>query len=307
MSDSKFRGTGVALITPFKSNGKIDFAALEKLIHFNIENGVNYFVSLGTTGETATLSKEERKEVWKFTSKSVNGKVPLVAGIGGNNTAEVVETVKTFQQKGFDAILSVSPYYNKPTQEGIYQHFMKITEATPLPIILYNVPGRTSSNITAETTIRLAKTTEKFIGMKEASGNFAQCMHIVKEKPADFLVISGDDIITLPMIGFGMDGVISVVGQAFPKDFSSMVNEALKGNFGEAKQLHYKLLDFMEWFFAEGSPGGVKSALNTLGICENVVRLPLVPISEGLRQKIETGIKFMNGRKVGRVGNFGRF
>lgn len=294
MSDSKFRGTGVALITPFKTNGDIDFAALEKLIHFNIGNGVNYFVSLGTTGETATLSKEERKEVWKFTAKSVNGKVPLVAGIGGNNTAEVAETVKTFQQEGFDAILSVSPYYNKPTQEGIYRHFMKIAEATPLPLILYNVPGRTSSNMSAETTIRLAKASEKFIGMKEASGNFAQCMHIVKEKPAGFLVISGDDIITLPMIGFGMDGVISVVGQAFPKDFSAMVKEALKGNFEAAKHLHYKLLDFMEWFFAEGSPGGVKAALNTLRICDNTLRLPLVPVSESLYQKIAAGIKSLN-------------
>ena len=279
------------MITPFKKDGAIDFNALEKLIHFNIDNGVNYFVSLGTTGETATLGKDERKEVWKFTAKAVNGKVPLVAGIGGNNTAEVVGTIKEFHEAGFDAILSVSPYYNKPTQEGIYQHFMKIAEAAPLPVILYNVPGRTSSNISAETTIRLAKASEKFIGMKEASGNFAQCMHIVKEKPANFLVISGDDIITLPMIGFGMDGVISVVGQAFPKDFSAMVKEALNGNFTEAKRLHYKLLDFMEWFFAEGSPGGVKAALHYLGICENVVRLPLVPVSETLYQKIAAGIK----------------
>ncbi|MBK9732913.1 MAG: 4-hydroxy-tetrahydrodipicolinate synthase [Chitinophagaceae bacterium] len=286
MIHQKFRGTGVALITPFKKDGSIDFTALDKLIHFNIDNGVNYFVSLGTTGETATLTKEERKEVWQFSSKSVNGKVPLVAGIGGNNTAEVVETVKQFDIPGFDAILSVSPYYNKPSQEGIYQHFMKIAEVSNLPLLLYNVPGRTSSNISAETTIRLAKSHERFIGMKEASGNFAQCMRIVKEKPKDFLVISGDDIITLPMIGFGMDGVISVVGQAFPTDFSEMVTEALNGNFAAAQQSHYKLLDFMEWFFAEGSPGGVKAALNILGICENIVRLPLVPVSNTLYQRI---------------------
>ena len=292
MSNQKFRATGVAIITPFKANGEIDFAALEKLLHFNIDNGVNYFVSLGTTGESATLSQSEKNAVWDFTAKTVNGKVPLVAGIGGNNTARVVEMMREFKTPGFDAILSVSPYYNKPLQEGIYQHFMKVAEASPLPVILYNVPGRTSSNITAETTLRLAKANQKFIGVKEASGNFAQCMHIVREKPADFLVISGDDILTLPMIGFGMDGVISVVGQAFPKDFSKMVDAALKGNFGEATRLHFKLLDFMELFFAEGSPGGVKAALNILKICENVLRLPLVPVSEQLYRKIE---EEMNG------------
>lgn len=291
MKHAKFHGTGVALITPFKPDCSIDFDALGKLIHFNIENGIDYFVSLGTTGETATLSKQERNEVWNFTAKSVNGKVPLVAGIGGNNTAEVVDTVKQFQQAGYEAILSVSPYYNKPSQEGIYQHFMKVAAAAPLPIILYNVPGRTGSNMTAATTIRLAKASERFIAVKEASGNFAQCMHIVKEKPKDFLVISGDDILTLPMIGFGFAGVISVVAQAFPKDFSMMVNKALEGNFSDAQQYHFKLLDYMEWFFEEGSPGGVKAALNILHICDNIVRLPLAPVSDQLFQRIASAMR----------------
>lgn len=291
MNHTKLQGTGVALITPFKPDSSIDFDALDRLIHFNIENGIDYLVSLGTTGETATLSKQERNEVWKFTAKSVNGKVPLVAGIGGNNTAEVVDTVKQFQQAGYEAVLSVSPYYNKPTQEGIYQHFMRVAEAAPLPVILYNVPGRTGSNVTASTTIRLAKASERFIGVKEASGNFAQCMHIVKEKPKDFLAISGDDLLTLPLIGFGFTGVISVVAQAFPKEFSMMVNEALKGNFSDAQQYHFKLLDYMEWFFEEGSPGGVKAALSILHICENIVRLPLSPVSDPLFQRIASSMR----------------
>lgn len=294
-SAAGFRGTGVALVTPFKSDGAIDFDALEKLIHFNISNGVNYLVSLGTTGETATLSKEERQSVWRFTAGVVNGKVPLVAGIGGNNTNEAATSIGHFHDAGFDAILSVSPYYNKPLQEGIYRHFIAIAEVSPLPVILYNVPGRTSSNMTAETTLRLAKANEKIIGIKEASGNFAQCMQIVKDRPEGFLVISGDDVITLPMIAFGMDGVISVVAQAFPKEFSAMVQDALNGNFKAACKRHYQLFDFMEWFFAEGSPGGVKSALHTFKICENIVRLPLVPVSETLHQKIAGAIEKMAG------------
>lgn len=288
-----FRGTGVALVTPFKSDGSIDFAALEKLIHFNINNGINYFVSLGTTGETATLSKSERAEVWKFTATVVNRRVPLVAGIGGNNTAEVSNAIAQFEQEGFEAVLSVSPYYNKPTQEGLYRHFMKIAEVSKLPVILYNVPGRTGSNMTAATTLRLANASDRFIGIKEASGNFAQCMQIIRDRPKNFLVISGDDLFTLPMIAFGMDGVISVVGQAFPRTFSAMVTEALNGHFATAQKLHYELLDFMDWFFAEGSPGGVKAALHILQICENTVRLPLVPISDMLYQKIKGAIHSM--------------
>jgi len=296
MKSEKFRGTGVALITPFKPEGKIDFGALENLIHFNIDNGVNYFVVLGTTGESVTLSEEEKTEVLGFVSETVDGSVPLVAGFGGNNTAKISEELRNFNADGYDAILSVSPYYNKPSQEGIFQHYMQLAGATemPLPIIIYNVPGRTSSNITAETTLRLANESEKFIGIKEASGNFSQIMSIVKNRPKDFLVISGDDLITLPLMSFGCDGVISVVAQAFPKDFSSMVSEVLNGNVDSAQKLHFKLLDFMEMFFTEGSPAGVKAALNVLGICENVLRLPLVKVSDSLYGKIKSAIEKMN-------------
>ena len=298
MNHPKFHGTGVAIITPFKKDKTVDFSALEKLIHFNIDNGINYFVVLGTTGESVTLSSSEKKEVWKFVAKTSVGKIPLIAGIGGNNTERLAEEMKQFNVSGYDAILSVSPYYNKPSQEGIYQHFMRLNEVAPLPMIIYNVPGRTSSNINAETTIRLANASEKFIGIKEASGNFAQIMQIVKNKSKDFLVISGDDLITLPLMSFGVVGVISVVAQALPKDFSSMVNAALNGNFEEAKRLHLKLVDFMEMFFAEGSPPGVKAALNILGICENVVRLPLVPVSDSLSGKIKTALAASQSRNA---------
>lgn len=292
MKNEKFRGTGVALTTPFRQDGKIDFGALEKLINFNIDNGVNYFVVLGTTGESVTLSENEKTEVFKFVSNAVQERVPLVAGIGGNSTEKISEELRNFNADGYDAILSVSPYYNKPSQEGIFQHYMQLAGSTemPLPFIIYNVPGRTSSNIPAEITLRLANASEKFVGIKEASGNFSQIMSIVKNRPKDFLVISGDDLITLPLISFGCDGVISVVAQAFPAKFSSMVNEALEGNFSKASQLHFELLDFMEMFFAEGSPAGVKAALNILGICENVLRLPLVKVSDSLREKINRSI-----------------
>jgi 4-hydroxy-tetrahydrodipicolinate synthase len=290
MADKQFRGTGVALITPFKMDGEIDWKSLEKLIHLNIDNGIDYFVSLGTTGESVTLTPEERNQVWRFTAKIVNDRVLLVAGLGGNNSAGLIQELKEFEATGYNAILSVSPFYNKPSQEGIYQHFMKIAESSPLPIIIYNVPERTASNISAETTTRLANASNKFIGVKEASGNFAQCMQIVKDKPENFLVISGDDIITLPMISFGIDGVISVVAQAFPQQFSGMVNHSLNENFSKARSLHFKLLEFMNLFFEEGSPAGVKAALHILGICENVVRLPLVPVSNLLYKKIESAI-----------------
>lgn len=287
INNRKFYGTGVAIITPFKKDLSIDFDALKKLIDFNIENGINYFVSLGTTGESATLTNEEKRSVWDFTVKCVNGRVPLVAGVGGNNTATVVSNLKSFSLQGFDAVLSVSPYYNKPSQEGIFQHFMSIAEASPLPVIIYNVPSRTGSNISAETTLRLANASSKFIGIKEASGNLVQCMHIAKEKPADFLLISGDDIITLPMMSFGAAGVISVVAQALPKNFSCMVQQCLNGNYGEASALQFKLMEAMELFFAEGSPAGVKACLHAMGICDNVLRLPLVPVSEALYARLK--------------------
>jgi 4-hydroxy-tetrahydrodipicolinate synthase len=290
MSKPKFSGTGVALITPFKQDRSIDYAALEKLIHFNIENGIDYFVVLGTTGESVTLSSEEKTEVWKFVAKTVSGKVPLVAGIGGNNTEKIAGEIGQFSITGYDAILSVSPYYNKPSQEGIYQHFMRLQEESKLPILLYNVPGRTSSNITWETTVRLANASTKFIGIKEASGQFGQIMQIIKNKPRDFLVISGDDLITLPLMSFGACGVISVVAQATPRAFSSMVQAALKNDFIAATRHHLSLLDAMELFFSEGSPAGVKAALHSLGICENVLRLPLVSVSSSLHAKISESL-----------------
>lgn len=283
---TKLYGTGVALVTPFNSDGSIDFDGLENLINHTIEGGVEYLVSLGTTGETATLSKEEKKAIWKFTKETVNGRVGLVAGIGGNNTLEVVETLKNFDSEGFDAILSVSPYYNKPTQEGIYQHYKAISAASPLPIILYNVPGRTGSMVTADTILRLAKECKNIVAVKEASANFDQFNKLAKEKPEGFLLISGDDPITLPMIALGAVGVISVVGNALPKIFSSMVRMCLAGNFTEAQPLHYALIDFTNLCFVEGNPAGVKAALKELGICGDTVRLPLVNVSADTYAKI---------------------
>lgn len=290
MIQSKLRGTGVALVTPFNSKAKIDFTALGKLINHCIEGGVEYVVSLGTTGESVNLTKEEKLEVLNFTISEVKGRVPVVAGFGGNSTHEVLKDIEKFHFNGVDAILSVSPYYNKPTQEGIIAHYKAIAAAAPRPIILYNVPGRTGSNMKAETTLRLANESENIIGMKEASGDFGQCMQIAKHKPKDFLLISGDDNITLGLIAYGMDGVISVVGQAFPKIFTEMVRQSLKGNFDKARELHYKLNDITDMLFAEGNPGGVKYALEVLGICESHLRLPLYPISEALKAKMRKAI-----------------
>ncbi len=276
---NKFRGTGVALVTPF-ANGVVDFEGLERVIEHCIEGGVEYLVSLGTTGESATLTPTESLEILEFTTKTIAGRVLLVAGFGGNNTQATIEKIKAFHFEGVDAILSVSPYYNKPTQEGIYRHYMALAEVAPRPIIIYNVPSRTGSNITAETTLRLAHASEKFIAVKEASGDLVQCMNIVKGKPDNFLVLSGDDAITLPMLSFGIDGVISVVANAFPKRFSEMVRHGLTGNFKAASKLHFDLLKIMDLLFVEGNPAGVKAALALQNICSKEVRLPLVELSE---------------------------
>lgn len=286
MIQLKLKGTGVALVTPFTADGKVDYKGLEKLINFCIEGGVEYLVSLGTTGESVNLTKEEKLEVLNFTVEKNAGRVPVVAGFGGNSTHEVVKDINGYDFKGVDAILSVSPYYNKPTQEGIYQHYKRIAEVAPRPIILYNVPGRTASNMTAATTLRLAEL-PNIIGMKEASGDFNQCMQLVKNKPKDFLLISGDDNITMGLVSYGFDGVISVVGQAFPKIFTEMVRQSLKGDFVKARELHYKLNDITDMLFAEGNPGGVKYALEVLGVCESHVRLPLVGISDGLKERMK--------------------
>lgn len=289
MIQQALKGTGVALVTPFLSNGKIDLKGLGKLIDYCIDGGVEYLVSLGTTGESPTLSKEEKLEVLNFTISHTRSRVPIVAGFGGNDTAAVIKEIKAFHFKGIAAVLSVSPSYNKPTQAGIVAHYKAIAKASPVPVILYNVPGRTSSNMSAETTVELSKV-KNIIGIKEASGNFGQCMQIVKNTSRDFLKISGDDNITLPLLALGFDGVISVSGQGFPRQFSQMVREGLKGDFVAARKLHYPLVDITDMLFAEGNPGGIKHVLQLKGICKNNVRLPLVAISSSLQSKIKAEV-----------------
>lgn len=287
---NKFRGTGVALVTPF-ADGVVDFEGLGAVIEHCIEGGVEYLVSLGTTGESATLTPTESLEVLEFTTKKIAERVPLIAGFGGNNTQAIIDKIKAFHFEGVDAILSVSPYYNKPTQEGIYRHYMALAEIAPRPIIIYNVPSRTGSNIAAETTLRLAHASDKFIAVKEASGNLIQCMKIVKEKPDNFLVLSGDDAITLPMLSFGIDGVISVVANAFPRRFSDIVRHGLSGDFKAASKRHFDLLEIMDLLFVEGNPAGVKAALELQSICSKEVRLPLVELSEKNYINMKTAIE----------------
>jgi len=273
------RGTGVALVTPFKNN-QVDFAGLERLIEHNIAGGVEFLVTMGTTGESVTLTKKEKIEVMDFTIKTVAGRAGVVAGFGGYNTAEVIEQMLSYHFEGIDAILSVSPAYNKPTQEGIFRHYMALADVTPRPIILYNVPGRTGSNMSAETTIRLANASDKFIAVKEASGNLRQCMEVIFGRPEGFIFLSGDDNLTLPLIACGAEGVISVVGNAYPREYSDLTRAALAGDYETAKKLHYKLLHLIDLLFVEGNPGGIKANLEILGICSSEVRLPLAPISD---------------------------
>jgi 4-hydroxy-tetrahydrodipicolinate synthase len=281
----KFFGTGVALVTPFHSDGSIDFSSLKKLLTHTAK-GVDYFVVMGTTGESATMTKEEKKEVLKFVQNNNPKKLPLVYGIGGNNTAAVLEEIEATNFRGINAILSVSPYYNKPSQEGIYQHFKKVADASPVPVILYNVPGRTSSNLSADTTLRLAQH-KNIIGVKEASGNLEQCMKIAKEKPANFLLISGDDLLTVPICSIGGVGVISVLANAFPTLFQKMIEYALAGNYVKAKIEAFKLIEINGPMYEEGNPTGVKYLLSQLKICHPYVRLPLVEPSTRLKTKIE--------------------
>lgn len=284
---NKLKGTGVAIVTPFKFDKSVDYTALEKLVEHLILGGIDYLVVMGTTGESVTLSPSEKKEVLDFVVKINNKRLPIVLGIGGNCTTTVVNLFKSTDLSDVDAILSVSPYYNKPTQEGIYQHYKALAQATDKPIILYNVPGRTASNVAASTTLRLANDFKNIVAVKEASGSLEQCMEIIKNKPADFLVISGDDAITLPMIACGVDGVISVLANAFPKGFSDMVAAALAGNIEEAKNLHYKYFELIHYLFVDGNPAGVKVALKLLGIMEVDVRLPLVNVTDNTYQKIK--------------------
>ena len=283
---NKFKGTGVALVTPFRKEGEVDFIALQKLVQFQIENGVNYLVVQGTTGESVTLTDEEKVAVLEYIIDVAKNRVPIVLGVGGNNTSNVLQQIKKFNSYRIDAYLSVSPYYNKPSQAGIVAHYGQIAQATDKPIILYNVPGRTGSNMTAETTLTLANTYANIIAVKEASGNLEQIMEIIKSKPSDFLVISGDDALTLPHIACGGDGVISVVANAFPKRFSSMVEYALKGDLEKAKPLHYELFPIIQQLFADGNPGGIKYVLKLISIGEDHMRLPLVNINDEVAKKL---------------------
>ena len=279
------RGTGVAIITPFRNN-EVDFDALGKLIDFMIKGGVNYIVTMGTTGETPVLSKEEKKDIINFTYDHVAGRVPVVVGIGGNDTASLLDDLKYFPLDRAVAVLSASPYYNKPSQEGIYQHYKAIAEASPLPVILYNVPGRTGKNMDAATTLRLAAV-PNIAGIKEASGDMQQCIEILKHRPEDFLVVSGDDALALPQLACGMDGVISVAANCFPKEFSSLVNYGLQGDFKSAVKENNGLTDAYNLMFAENNPAGAKAFLYEMGLIANEVRLPVVPLSEGLHQKVK--------------------
>ena len=284
-------GTGVALVTPFKKDFSVDTEALTKITNHVIEGGVEYLVILGTTAESATLNAEEKEVVIQTIVAANKGRVPMVLGVGGNNTAKVVEELKTRDLSQFAAILSVSPYYNKPTQEGIYQHFKAVSEASPIPIIVYNVPGRTSSNMLPATVIRLANDFKNIIGIKEAAGDIVQAMKLIQTKPEGFLVISGDDMITLPMVLAGGAGVISVIGEGFPKEFSEMVRLGLNKKVDEAYKLHYKLADSIDMIFEQGNPAGIKEVFKHLGLSENTVRLPLVNVDENLSVRLANFIK----------------
>jgi 4-hydroxy-tetrahydrodipicolinate synthase len=286
-----FIGTGVALVTPFKKDFSVDTEALKKIVNYVTDGGVEYLVVLGTTGESATLSQDEKELVIATVIEANNGRLPLVLGVGGNNTHKVVEELKTRDFSKFSAVLSVSPYYNKPTQEGIYQHFKAVSEASPIPVILYNVPGRTASNMAPSTVIRLAKDFKNLIGIKEAAGDIVQAMKLIQHKPKDFLVISGDDMITLPMVLAGGSGVISVIGEGYPKEFSEMVRLGLNKKVDEAYALHYKIMDSIDMIFEQGNPAGVKEIFKTLNLSENTVRLPLVNVDGDLALRLENFTK----------------
>lgn len=286
MIQTRLRGMGVALITPFKEDGSVDYEALLRLVDYQLQNGTDFLCVLGTTAETPTLSKEEKEKVKRTVIDRVNGRIPILLGVGSNSTQAVVDSVKNDDMTGVDALLVVVPYYNKPSQEGIYQHYKAVAEATELPIVLYNVPGRTGVNMTAETTLRLARDFENIVAIKEASGNIGQMDEIIKNKPEGFDVISGDDGITFPLITLGAVGVISVLGNAFPAEFSQMNRLALEGNYAEALTIHHQFTEIINLLFADGNPAGAKAMLNIMGMCENKLRLPLVPAREATYEKL---------------------
>lgn len=286
--------TGIAIVTPFKQDESIDFDALGKLIDFNINNGVNYIVALGTTGETPVLSFSEKKDILNYTFEKVNNRVPVVVGVGGNNTKAVIDEINTLPLHNAAAILSASPSYNKPTQQGIFLHYQAIAQNSPKPILLYNVPGRTSRNVAAETIVKLAHEVENIKGIKEATSDLQQCMEIVRDCPKDFLIVSGDDALCLSQIALGFKGVISVAAQALPAQFTQIVNLAMQSQFGEAREIHYKLLKAYDYMFAENNPAGVKAFLYELGLIENIVRLPVTPVSSALQQNIKSYLTSIN-------------
>lgn len=287
------RGTGVALVTPFNRQHEVDFEALGKVIEFVLHGGAEYLVTLGTTGETPTLEKLEKIDIINYTCEKA-GSIPVVVGIGGNNTREILNDLETFPLQKAAAILSTSPYYNKPSQQGIFSHYQMIAQAAPKPVILYNIPGRTGSNITAETTIRLANECDNILGIKEAGGNMVQCMHILKNRPAEFLVVSGDDHLALPLIAAGMDGVISVAANCFPKIYTEMIRLCLQNEFHAAKGFLYRILEGFDLLFEENNPAGVKAFLTEMGLIDNYVRLPLVPLSEKVHSKLKEYLKNLN-------------
>jgi 4-hydroxy-tetrahydrodipicolinate synthase len=292
MAYQQLRGTGVALVTPFQKNGSIDYTALESLVNHVTKGGVDFLVVLGTTDETPTLTAQEKQEVLAAVVRINEGKLPIVCGVGGNNTDEVVQMLKEWDLRGVDSVLSVSPYYNKPTQEGIYQHFKAIAEATNKPVILYNVPGRTGSNILPATAIRLANDFKNIVAMKEASGNIPQCLELLRDKPESFTVLSGDDNLAVAQMAIGMEGIISVAANCFTKEITDIINLAIVGKFDKARKSFYKLLPAIDLLFVDGNPAGVKCALKQLGLCENYLRLPLVPVSDATSKKI---VQFMKG------------
>jgi len=287
----QLKGTGVAIVTPFNGDESIDFDALGKLIDFLIENGVEYLVTLGTTGETPTLDNQEKIDIINFTFERINNRVPTVVGIGGNNTKDVINNVQSYPLERAVAVLSACPYYNKPSQEGIFLHYKAIAEASPKPILVYNVPGRTGRNIEAATTLRLAGEVENIAGIKEAGNNISQCIQVLKDRPAEFLVVSGDDDLVLPELACGIDGVISVAANCFPKEFSDMVRAGLKNDFTTAKKINDSLLEVYNLLFTENNPAGVKAFLTELGLIQNVLRLPVTPLSQSLHQRVKAYLK----------------
>jgi len=290
----KLKGTGVAIVTPFKNDSSIDFTSLGRIINHVISGGINYIVLIGTTGESVTLTKDEKKALMSYVLEIIDSRIPLIVGIGGNNTQEIISFIRNTGLKGVDGILSVAPYYNKPNQRGLLQHFKAIATSTPLPVILYNVPGRTGSNISADTCLQLAHDCENIVAVKEASGDMSQIMNIIKNKPENFHLISGDDLMTLPIIAAGGSGVISVLANAFPSQCCELVSQSLKNNFKSAREIQFRFLEMIELLFVEGNPAGIKAVLSSMNLCQNYLRLPLVPVTRSTYLRIQKAIEEVN-------------